>query len=171
MRQTFLFLAAAVAVLVLGACHSEPQWADPEEHERTEELNALYKEKVAGDWYMFRQKDTRRLYETLKLKADGRFEATMRYATRDTVQVNGEEVVTDWKTFINDTISGEWELQWSRARKENVIDLFAKEVSGPYAFHFQAVTFHGVTESELQINDLLFQQRLTFRRGTIDAPF
>ena len=50
MKQKMALLFSLVA-LVLTACSSDPQWADPEAHEKTVELNEQYGPLMAGTWH------------------------------------------------------------------------------------------------------------------------
>ena len=46
-KALFLFLAA----FALTACSSDPEWADPEAHEKTIQLNEKYGPLMIGTWH------------------------------------------------------------------------------------------------------------------------
>lgn len=47
-KMALLFFLAALA---LTACSSDPQWADPEAHEKTEQLREQYTPFIVGTWH------------------------------------------------------------------------------------------------------------------------
>ena len=86
----------AVVALVLGACGSESQWADPEGHERTVQLQETYGPLMVGTWHYEHVGDRHRFSEELTFAADGTFTGSRTWQTRSLVTVDGEEVYTDW---------------------------------------------------------------------------
>ena len=68
-KALFLFLVA----LALTACSSDPQWADEEAHENTEQLRKQYTPIIAGTWHVEYVKDKGRFFERLTFSADGTF--------------------------------------------------------------------------------------------------
>ena len=55
---------AILAAFSLASCSSdEPQWADPESHEKTEQLRKQYTPIIAGTWHVEYIKDKGRFFE------------------------------------------------------------------------------------------------------------
>ena len=64
---SILFIAIS-----LNSCSSdEPQWADPEAHEKTEQLREQYTPFIVGTWHIERIGDKQRTFEQLTFNADG----------------------------------------------------------------------------------------------------
>jgi hypothetical protein len=74
----------ALTLLAFASCGSdEPQWADPEGHERTEQLRKQYGPLIVGSWH----------YE--KVGERQRFFATFGYADETTLHIQGYYVHDD----------------------------------------------------------------------------
>ena len=61
-----------LAVFFLASCTSdEPQWADPEAHEKTVQLQEQYGPLLVGTWYLERIGERQRFFERLTFESDG----------------------------------------------------------------------------------------------------
>jgi len=111
-KALLLFLAA----FALTACSSDPQWADEEAHEKTEQLRKQYTPIIVGTWHVEYVKDKGRFFERLTFNTDGTFTGMRKWQTREVVTINGEEQYTDWQDFMhyNGTFTGKWKLSWER---------------------------------------------------------
>ena len=114
-KALFLFLAA----LALTTCSSDPQWADEEAHEKTEQLRKQYTPIIAGTWHVEYVKDKGRFFERLTFSADGTFTGMRKWQTRKLVTIDGEERYTDWQDFVdyNGKFTGKWKLSWERDKE------------------------------------------------------
>ena len=114
-KALFLFLAA----LALTTCSSDPQWADEEAHEKTEQLRKQYTPIIAGTWHVEYIKDKGRFFERLTFSADGTFTGMRKWQTRKLVTIDGEERYTDWQDFVdyNGKFTGKWKLSWERDKE------------------------------------------------------
>lgn len=114
-KALFLFLAA----LALTTCSSDPQWADEEAHEKTEQLRKQYTPIIAGTWHVEYVKDKGRFFERLTFSADGTFTGMRKWQTRELVTIDGEERYTDWQDFVdyNGKFTGKWKLSWERDKE------------------------------------------------------
>ena len=114
-RKLLLFLA----VFAMTACSSDPQWADPEAHENTEQLRKQYAPIIAGTWHVEYIKDKGRFFERLTFSADGTFTGMRKRQTRKLVTIDGKEQYTDWqeKEDYNGTFTGTWKLSWERDKE------------------------------------------------------
>ena len=65
-KALLLFLAA----FALTACSSDPEWADPEAHEKTIQLNEKYGPLMIGTWHYENSSDKHRFFELLTFKDD-----------------------------------------------------------------------------------------------------
>ena len=99
-----------------SSCSSEPEWADPEAHEKTEQLQKQYQALIVGSWHYESISETQRVFEQLTFKADGTFSGKRKWQTRRLVTIGGEEQYTDWEDIFgtNVTFTGTWSLIWER---------------------------------------------------------
>jgi len=119
-KALILFLAP----LALAACSSDPEWADPEAHEKNVELQERYAPLLVGTWHVERIGEKQRYFEKLTFSDSrndivgcrGTFTGLRKWQTRQLVTINGEEQYTDWQDFMdyNGTFTGKWKLSWER---------------------------------------------------------
>ena len=95
MKQKMALLFSLVA-LVLTACSSDPQWADPEAHEKTVQLNEKYAPLMVGTWHYEKIGERHRYFERLTFKDDGTFTGFRKWQCRELVTIDGKEQYTDW---------------------------------------------------------------------------
>ena len=114
-RIMFLMLAA----LSLASCSSEPEWADPEAHEKTEQLRKQYFPFIVGTWHIESIKDKGRFFECLTFNEDGTMSGVRKWQSRELVTIDGNEQYTDWQDEEDDngTFAGTWKLYWSREKE------------------------------------------------------
>ena len=134
-KALILFLAP----LALAACSSDPEWADPEAHEKNVELQERYAPLLVGTWHVERIGEKQRYFEKLTFSdsrndivgSRGTFTGLRKWQTRQLVTINGEERYTDWQDVEgeNGTFTGTWQLVWERNGSEgdgrNIISLSA----------------------------------------------
>ena len=104
-----------LALVSLASCSSDPQWADEEAHEKTEQLRKQYTPIIAGTWHVEYIKDKGRFFERLTFGADGTFTGMRKWQTRKPVTIDGKEQHTDWEDVeLSGTFTGTWQLRyWS----------------------------------------------------------
>ena len=118
---------AMLAVFSLASCDSsDPEWADPEAHEKTEQLRELYTPFIVGTWHIERIGDKQRVFEQLTFfaeqsgkaehNADGTLSGMRKWQSRQVVTIDGQEQYTDWEDVpdMNGTFTGTWSLVWER---------------------------------------------------------
>ena len=113
---TFVMLAA----FFLASCGSdEPEWTDPEAHEKTEQLRAQYTPFLVGTWHIERIGDKQRIFEQLTFNADGTLSGLRKWQARQVVTIDGKEQYTDWENLSqpNGHFTGTWSLKWERNEK------------------------------------------------------
>lgn len=121
-----------VTALSLTSCNSsEPEWADSEAHEKTEQLREQYTPFIVGTWHYEKVLEKKRAFEQLTFNADGTLSGLRKWQTRQLVTIDGKEQYTDWEDIPdeNGTFIGTWSLQWERNVKgvgENRIILYAQ---------------------------------------------
>ena len=111
---------AILAAFSLASCSSdEPQWADPESHEKTEQLRAKYAPFIVGTWHYEKTIEEQRAFEQLTFNADGTLSGWRKWQARKVVTIDGQEQYTDWEdvTDENGVFSGKWNLVWERNSK------------------------------------------------------
>ena len=108
---------AMLAAFSLVSCSSdEPQWADPEAHEKTEQLREQYTPFIVGTWHIERIGDKQRAFEQLTFNANGTLSGMRKWQSRHVVTIDGQEQYTDWEDVPdeNGSFTGTWSLQWER---------------------------------------------------------
>lgn len=105
---------AMLAAFSLVSCSSEPEWADPEAHEKAEQLQKQYGPLIAGTWHIEKIGERQRYYERLTFNADETLKGMRKWQSRKLVTIDGKEQYTDWKDVENGTFTGTWTLSWSR---------------------------------------------------------
>ena len=153
-RLSFAMLAA----FSLASCGSdEPEWADPEAHEKTEQLRAQYTPFIVGTWHIERIGDKQRAFEQLTFNADGTLSGLRKWQSRQVVTVDGEEQYTDWEDVpdMNGTFKGTWKLVWERNMSgvgENRLTILAdwEDETNPVIAYSHNPLFGHADESTLQ---------------------
>ena len=108
-RIVFLLLAA----FSLSSCSSDPEWADPEAHERTEQLKKQYTPLIVGTWHYEKVGERQRFFERLDFKEDGTMTGMRKWQRRSLVTIDGKEQYTDWEDIeLSGTFSGTWSLRY-----------------------------------------------------------
>ena len=126
----FAFIMLAAFSLV--SCSSDdPEWADPEAHEKTEQLREQYMPFIVGTWHIESIKNKGRFYECLTFNDDGTLNGIRKWQSRELVTIDGKEQYTDWQDVDgeNGTFSGTWKLSWSREKEgapgTNILEMMA----------------------------------------------
>ena len=71
-KAIYAIAFSMLAVFFLASCSSdEPQWADPEAHEKTEQLREQYGPLLVGTWHLERIGERQRFFERLTFEPDG----------------------------------------------------------------------------------------------------
>lgn len=120
-----------VATLSLVSCSSDPEYADPEAHEKTEQLRQQYTPFIVGTWHYEKSLDKQRAFEQLTFNVDGTLNGQRKWQIRQVVTIGGEEQYTDWEDMPdeNGTFTGTWSLEWERNSSgmgENRIVIYAR---------------------------------------------
>ena len=90
MKKTIITIL--LALVSLASCSSDPQWADEEAHEKTEQLRKQYTPIIAGTWHVEYIKEKGRFFERLTFSADGTFTGMRKWQTRKLVTIDGKEL-------------------------------------------------------------------------------
>ena len=127
-----MFMTLATLSLAFASCGSdEPEWADPEAHEKTEQLRAQYTPFIVGTWHIERIGDKQRVFEQLTFNADGTLSGLRKWQARQVVTIDGQNQYTDWENLSqpNGHFTGTWSLIWERNEKgegENRLNLYGE---------------------------------------------
>ena len=148
-----------LALVSLASCSSDPQWADEEAHEKTEQLRKQYTPIIAGTWHVEYIKDKGRFFERLTFGADGTFTGMRKWQTRKPVTIDGKEQHTDWEDVeLSGTFTGTWQLRyWSpegnSGEKRNCLQLTATydDAGRDYMAYSCALTFAYADATTLRI--------------------
>ena len=166
-KALILFLAP----LALAACSSDPEWADPEAHEKTVQLNEQYGQLMVGTWHCESISDTQRYFEQLTFNADGTLTGMRKWQFRKLVKIDGEQRYTDWESedILEGTFSGTWKLKYyspegMTGEKRNCLLLNAPNIA----------TFDYADETTLRFEGFYFKDddgMITFQRGDAAPSF
>ena len=176
-------LVMTAAILSLVSCSSDPQWADEEAHEKTEQLQKQYGPMMIGTWYYENISDTERFFEQLTFNADGTLSGMRKWQIRKVVTIEGEQRYTDWESVepLEGTFSGTWKLSYyspegMAGEKRNCLLLNAKYegANSEYMAYSNIATFDYVDETTLRFEGFYFKDeegRIVFLRGTQEPSF
>ena len=176
-------LVMTAAILSLVSCSSDPQWADEEAHEKTEQLQKQYGPMMIGTWYYENISDTERFFEQLTFNADGTLSGMRKWQIRKVVTIEGEQRYTDWENVepLEGTFSGTWKLSYyspegMAGEKRNCLLLNAKYegANSEYMAYSNIATFDYADETTLRFEGFYFKDeegRIVFLRGTQEPSF
>ena len=174
---------AILAAFSLASCSSdEPQWADPESHEKTEQLRKQYTPIIAGTWHVEYIKDKGRFFERLTFSADGTFTGMRKWQTRKLVTIDDKEQYTDWEDVeLSGTFTGTWQLRyWSpegnSGEKRNCLQLTATydDAGRDYMAYSCALTFAYADATTLRIQGYYVKAPdgwINYQRGPSEPSF
>lgn len=181
MKTWRIILAMTAAVLSLASCSSDPEYADPEAHEKTVALNEQYAPLMIGTWHYEKTGDTQRYFEELTFRADGTLTGTRKWQVRKLVTIGGEQQYTDWEDLdpLVGAFTGEWKLSyWSpegqAGQKRNVLQLTASYDDGEYMAYSTNVDFGYADATTLRIQGLYVRDAdgwINFERGEAEPSF
>ena len=176
-------LVMTAAILSLVSCSSDPQWADEEAHEKTEQLQKQYGPMMIGTWYYENISDTERYFERLTFNSDGTLSGMRKCQSRKVVTIEGEQRYTDWESVepLEGTFSGTWKLSYyspegMAGEKRNCLLLNAKYegANSEYMAYSNIATFDYADETTLRFEGFYFKDeegRIVFLRGTQEPSF
>jgi len=185
--KTIIALFAFIAMM-LASCSKDPQWADPEAHEKTEQLREQYTPLIVGTWHYEHIGDKQRFFERLTFQEDGTLTGYRKWEKRSLVTIDGEQRYTDWEDVehIVGSFTGTWRLQWVRNDSgvgENHLELYApfdaldNEGNGWMAYSFSGLFDYDSTTTTLRIAGLagsLYQDAngwTSYQRGEAEPSF
>ena len=176
-------LVMTAAILSLVSCSSDPQWADEEAHEKTEQLQKQYGPMMIGTWHYENISDTERFFEQLTFNTDGTLSGMRKWQIRKVVTIEGEQRYTDWESVepLEGTFSGTWKLSYyslegMAGEKRNCLLLNAKYegANSEYMAYSNIATFDYADETTLCFEGFYFKDkegRIVFLRGTQEPSF
>ena len=183
-----------LAVFSLASCSSDPEWADPEAHEKTERLREQYGPLLVGTWYFERIGERQRFFERLTFESDGTLTGLRKWQIRRLVTVDGKETLTDWEDIPEEadgehqssgTFIGTWKLYWERNDGMNHLSLYAGWQDGEYTAFSEDAIFGSADTETLRIRGRSFihlspeeddgehqsSDWITYRRGEAKPDF
>lgn len=134
MKCFFKFLLPLFIVsLVLSSCDLDPHPAYSQmSSEATKDLQSKYNTLVEGIWTLdtlYNKKDSLRYYQQIHFYLNGTFLAVVRVGNKDSVTVSSgsvdthgnyyEEKVERFRYFVDDTLTGSWQLYVRDNDKQN----------------------------------------------------
>ena len=180
MKKTIITIL--LALVSLASCSSDPQWADEEAHEKTEQLRKQYTPIIAGTWHVEYIKDKGRFFERLTFSADGTFTGMRKWQTRKLVTIDDKEQYTDWEDVeLSGTFKGTWQLRyWSpegnSGKKRNCLQLTATydDAGRDYMAYSCALTFAYADATTLRIQGYYVKAPdgwINYQRGPSEPSF
>ena len=122
-------LLALVAMAFASCCSDEPQWADPEAHEKTEQLRAQYTSYIVGTWHYEKTEEQYTDWEDVP-DMNGTFKGTWKLVWERIMSGVGENrltILADWDDETNPVI----------AYSHNPLFGYADETTLQFAGHWQ----------------------------------
>ena len=112
----FWRLILVIVAAFFYSCSNEPEYADPEAHERTLELREQYVPKLIGTWHIERISEKQRFFEQLTFNADGTLTGKRKWQMRQLVTIDGQKRYTDWEGVedVEGSFTGIGALSWNR---------------------------------------------------------
>lgn len=178
------FITALFAALIFASCgSSDPEYADPETHEKTVLLNEQYGPLMVGTWHYEYISDTQRYFERLTFNADGTLSGIRKWQSRKLVTIDGEQRYTDWENLepLEGTFSGTWELRYYSPEGRNGVKrnclLLSAQYEGAnseYMAYSNIATFDYADETTLRFEGFYFKDKdgwVTFLRGDQEPSF
>ena len=165
MRKIVTCAAFAFVMMALTtACSSDPQWADKEAHEKTEQLRKQYTPIIAGTWYYEKIGESQRYFERLTFQTDGTLTGMRKWQARKLVTIEGKEQYTDWVDVeLSGSFTGTWSLRyWSPEgnsdNKRNCMELTATydDMERDYMAYSYVATFAYADATTLRIQGYFF---------------
>ena len=180
MKKTIITIL--LALVSLASCSSDPQWADEEAHEKTEQLRKQYTPIIAGTWHVEYIKVKGRFFERLTFSADGTFTGMRKWQTRKLVTIDDKEQYTDWEDVeLSGTFTGTWQLRyWSpegnSGEKRNCLQLTATydDAGRDYMAYSCALTFAYADATTLRIQGYYVKAPdgwINYQRGPSEPSF
>ena len=180
MKKTIITIL--LALVSLASCSSDPQWADEEAHEKTEQLRKQYTPIIAGTWHVEYIKEKGRFFERLTFSADGTFTGMRKWQTRKLVTIDDKEQYTDWEDVeLSGTFKGTWQLRyWSpegnSGEKRNCLQLTATydDAERDYMAYSCALTFAYADATTLRIQGYYVKAPdgwINYQRGPSEPSF
>ena len=180
-KKLIITALLALVVLAFDSCGSdEPQWADPEAHEKTEQLRKQYGPLMVGTWHYEKVGEKQRFFEQLTFKNDGTFMGMRKWQTRKLVTIDGDKRYTDWETLnLSGTFTGTWSLSyWAPYGGEmrNYLELTATydDAERDYMAYSCALTFAYADATTLRIQGYYVKGRdgwIDYQRGEAEPSF
>ena len=170
-KMALLFFLAALA---LTACSSDPQWADPEAHEKTVQLNEQYGPLMVGTWHYEKIGERHRYFERLTFKDDGTFTGYRKWNVGQPTGWGDEEGP------MNGTFTGTWQLRYwnpegEGSTKRNCLQLEAKyDEERKYMAYSYVATFDYADETSLRFQGYYAKDEdgwVNFQRGDAEPSF
>ena len=164
------YLLSVIVVLTTAfsvvSCSKDPEWADPEAHEKTIQLNEKYGPLMVGTWHYENSNDKHHFIELLTFKDDGTFTGKRIWQSRKLITIDGKEQYTDWEDVeeLSGSFSGKWSLRyWSPEGddgiKRNCLNLYATyddEPAKDYMAYSHVTDFDYANETTLRIRGIFF---------------
>jgi len=174
-------ITSIIVLLTFASCGSdEPQWADPEAHEKTEQLQKQYGPQMVGTWYYEKVGENQRFFEQLTFKDDGTLTGQRKWQTRKLVTIDGEQRYTDWEDLeLSGSFTGTWSLRyWAPygGEKQNYLELTATydDKNQNYMAYSTCLTFGYADETTLHIQGYYIHDDngwADYQRGGVEPSF
>lgn len=110
MRKFRLFPLTLIAFLSFLSCQGRYEFIGDEYSEETTRLREQYNKFMYGSWTYTDSSSTSYLHQRYRFNDNGTFNGHVTKRSRDSVLVNGHMTLTDWKTFVDEDVTGEWSL-------------------------------------------------------------
>lgn len=124
MKKKAIGAVLLTGMFLISACHKGFKWADPELHEKYLEVTAKYRPLLIGDWSRIEETDTRKAYYHIRFNKDGTMASEEKVIKRDTVYVEGNPTLSEWKSAWENKVRGTWSITVLRNESTNQFEKF-----------------------------------------------
>ena len=176
------FVTTLIALFMLVSCSSEPQYADLEEYEKTQQLREQYGPLLVGTWHYEYLSDGHHFFEQVTFKDDGTFTGMRKWQTRKLVTIDGEQHYTDWESveLLEGPFTGTWSLRYYNpeglgSSKRNCLLLNATyDENSQYVAYPSVLNFDYADETTLRIQGCYYHDAdgwTNYQRGEAEPSF
>lgn len=116
-------IITCMALMMLASCSHGPELTGDSASQETKELREKYAEKVKGSWEYIEQTDKIYIKLNYTFADKDEFEGHVLVKIRDSAMEEEKPEPTNWKTSIDEDVTGRWVLKHMSSEERNVIIL------------------------------------------------
>lgn len=142
------------------SCRDEPHFMGDEYTKETKDLRSKFTNQIVGTWVSIQDSVYTYIEEQYNFEDNNILAGRYILRSRDSVMINGAKVITDWRTIIDQDLSGHWFLLFNSSTNKNTISFDARNKFGRSAY----IELFNVTDSFLDIQSPFTGHRIHMHR-------